>query len=43
MIDPTSQLSVNRQARMLGIKRSCVDYQPSPISTADLKLMYRIE
>ena len=43
MIDPTSQLSVNRQARMLGISRSCVDYQPRPISTADLKMMYRIE
>ena len=43
MIDPTSKLSINRQARVLGISRSSVYYQPRPISDADLKLMHRID
>ena len=42
MIDPTSKLSINRQARVLGISRGSVYYQPRPISDADLKLMHRI-
>ena len=43
MIDPTSRLSINRQARVLGISRGSVYYQPRPISDADLKLMHRID
>ena len=43
MIDPTSQLSIKRQARVLGISRGSVNYQPRPISDADLKLMHRID
>jgi putative transposase len=43
MIDPTSRLSINRQARVLGISRGSVYYQPRPISYADLKLMHRID
>ena len=38
MIDPTSKLSINRQARVLGISRGSVYYQPRSISDADLKL-----
>ena len=36
MTDPTSQLSINRQARMLGIIRGSVFYKPRLISDADL-------
>ena len=43
MIDPTSKLSINRQAHVLGISRGSVYYQPRPISDADLKLMHRID
>ena len=39
----TSKLSINRQARVLGISRGSVYYQPRPISDADLKLMHRID
>jgi putative transposase len=39
MIDPTSRLSINRQARVLGISRGSVYYQPRPISDAGLKLI----
>ena len=42
MIDLISQLSINRQASVLGISRGSVYYQPRPISDADLKLMHRI-
>ena len=43
MIDPTSQLSINQQARVLGTCRGSVYYQQRPISDADLKLMHRID
>ena len=43
MIDPTSQLSINRQAGVLGISRGSVCYSTRQISTADLKLMRRID
>jgi len=43
MIDRTAQLSVSRQAILLGISRSSVYYQPRPVSDADLKLMHRID
>ncbi len=42
MIDRDHGLSVNRQANILGIGRGSVYYRPRPVSTADLKLMYRI-
>ena len=43
MIDRTAQLSISRQAILLGISRSSVYYQPRPVSDADLKLMHRID
>ena len=43
MIDPTTRLSVSRQANVLGISRGSVYYQPRPVSDADLKLMHRID
>jgi putative transposase len=43
MIDPKSQLSISRQANVLGISRGSVYYQPRPTSDADLKLMHRID
>lgn len=43
MIDPTAQLSLSRQAIVLGISRSSVYYQPRPVPGADLKLMHWID
>ena len=43
MIDPKSQLSISRQAGVLGISRDSVYYQARPTSDADLKLMRRID
>ena len=43
MIDRSAQLSVSRQAILLGISRGSVYYQNSPVSDADLKLMHRID
>ena len=43
MIDPKSQLSISRQAGVLGISRGSVYYQARPTSDADLKLMRRID
>ena len=43
MIERTAQLSISRQAILLGISRSSVYYQPRPVSAADLKLMHRID
>ena len=43
MIDPTAQLSVSRQAIVLGISRGSIYYQNRPVSQADLKLMHRID
>ncbi len=43
MIDPKSQLSISRQAGVLGISRGSVYYQPRPTSDPDLKLMHRID
>jgi putative transposase len=43
MIAPQSQLSISRQAGVLGISRGSVYYQPRPASDADLKLMHRID
>jgi putative transposase len=43
MIDQGHELSITRQARLLGLSRSGVYYQPMPISAADLMLMRRID
>lgn len=43
MIDAGAKLSIRKQARILGISRGAVYYQPRPISDADLKLMNRID
>lgn len=43
MIDATAQLSVSRQANVLGISRGSVYYRPRPVPDADLKLMHRID
>jgi putative transposase len=39
MIDRVHPLSVTRQARLLGLSRSSVYYEPAPTSDADLALM----
>jgi putative transposase len=43
MIDKTSPLPVARQARVLGLSRSSVYYEPVPTSAADLALMAAID
>jgi putative transposase len=43
MIDRTHVLPVSRQAKLLGVSRSSVYYQPRPVSDADLALMRRID
>jgi putative transposase len=43
MIDRTHVLSVSRQAKLLGVSRSSVCYQPRPVSDTDLALMRRID
>ena len=41
--DPAAELSVSRQATVLGISRGSVYYKPRPASDADLRLMHRID
>ena len=43
MIDRTHELSVSRQARLLGISRGSIYYLPRPTPAADLALMRRID
>jgi len=43
MIGRTAELSVSRQAILLGISRGSIYYQNRPVSDADLKLMHRID
>ncbi len=43
MIDRSHDLSVTRQAKLLGISRGSVYYLPRPVSDADLALMRRID
>lgn len=43
MIDRTHDLSVTRQAEVLGISRGSVYYLPRPVSDADLLLMRRLD
>ena len=43
MIDRTHELSVKRQAELVGISRGTAYYEPRPISDEDLTLMRRID
>ena len=43
MIDRRAKLSLARQAKVLGISRGSIYYQPQPVGDADLKLMHRID
>jgi putative transposase len=43
MIDRTHTLSLTRQARVLGLSRSSLYYQPRPVSAKDLAIMRRID
>ena len=43
MMDPSHDLSITRQAELVGISRASVYYAPRPLPEADLKLMRRID
>ena len=43
MIDRAHELALTQQARLLGLSRSSLYYQPSPVSQADLDIMRRID
>ena len=43
MIDRDHGLSVSRQAKVLGISRGSLYYEPRPVSEDDLRLMRRID
>ena len=43
MIEREHELSITRQAKLLGISRGTVYYLPRPVSPADLALMRRID
>ena len=43
MIDPKHEVSITRQAELVGISRAAVYYLPRPVSRADLALMRRID
>lgn len=43
MIDRSHELPLTRQARVLGLSRSSLYYQPRPVSAADLAVMRRID
>ena len=43
MIDPKHEVSITRQAELLGISRAAVYYAPRPISQEDLELQRRID
>ena len=43
MIDRTHELSVKRQAELVGISRGTAYYEPRPTSDEDLTLMRRID
>lgn len=43
MIDRSHDLSITRQAELLGMSRGMVYYLPRPVSDADLVLMRRID
>ena len=43
MIDREHELSITRQAKLLGISRGTVYYLPRPVSSADLALMHKLD
>jgi len=43
MMDPSHDVSITRQAELVGISRASVYYAPRPLPEADLKLMRRID
>jgi hypothetical protein len=43
MIEREHELSITRQAKLLGISRGAVYYLPRPVSPADLALMRKID
>ena len=43
MIDRSHALPVSRQARLLGISRGSIYYEPRAVSPADLAIMRRID
>ena len=43
MIERSHDLSITRQAELLGMSRGMVYYLPRPVSDADLALMRRID
>ena len=43
MIDRKHKLSIKRQAKALGVARSCVYYLPKPVSQEELALMRRVD
>jgi HTH-like domain len=43
MIAPGSELSIARQARLLGVSRSSVYYRPRPESQEELDLLKRLD
>jgi putative transposase len=43
MIEPKHEVSITRQAELLGISRAAVYYVPRPVSEADPVLMRRID
>lgn len=43
MIDRKAKLNLSRQAKVLGMSRGRIYYQPKPVGEADLKLMHRID
>jgi putative transposase len=43
MIDRSHELPIARQAKLLGVSRGSVYYQPRGVSAADLALMRRID
>ena len=43
MIDGDREVTVKRQAQLLGVSRASVYYRPRPVSERDLKLMRRLD
>ena len=43
MINPDCEITITRQAELLGMSRGSVYYLPRPVSAADLELMRRID
>src|SRR5690349_6724739 len=43
MIDRSHNLRLGRQAKVLGLSRSSLYYEPRPVSSADLAIMRRID